>query len=205
MRSPIIILSATILYAVIHSLLATLKAKAGARNLFGPSSDRWYRLAYNIFAGISFLPILWLMAVLPDQRLYMVPFPWVVFTSLGQIAGVIIIVLGIWQADAFSFLGISQLFEKQPSAKTSALVVTGLYHRMRHPLYTGGLIVLWLTPFMSVNTLTLIIVLSIYLVVGAIFEEHRLLHEFGENYAAYQKQVPMIIPSLPVNDDDTKK
>ncbi len=196
MTPPITIIFATILYSAVHSLLATLGAKARTRQLFGHTADRWYRLAYNIFAGISFIPILWLMAVLPDQRLYSIPFPWVIITSLGQLAGVIIIVLGIWQADAWSFLGMRQILENQQPAQTSELIITGLYRWMRHPLYTGGLLFIWLTPLMTANTLTLVIVLSIYLVVGAKFEERRLLHEFGEAYAAYQQEVPMLLPRL---------
>jgi protein-S-isoprenylcysteine O-methyltransferase Ste14 len=65
---------------------------------------------------------------------------------------------------------------------------------MRHPLYTGGIILIWLTPLMTVNTLTLNIIVTLYLIIGARFEESRLLHEFGQAYADYQRQVPMLIP-----------
>jgi len=179
-----------------------LKAKVLARKLFGSRADRWYRLAYNVFAGISFLPILWLVAVLPDQKLYLVPFPWVILTSLGQIVGVIIIVLGIWQADAWSFIGIRQVRTPTSQVEKPKLIISGSYRWVRHPLYTGSLLFIWLTPLMTANSLALIIALSIYLVIGPKFEERRLLHEFGEDYAAYQKQVPMIIPRAPSKSDD---
>ncbi|MBC8504405.1 MAG: isoprenylcysteine carboxylmethyltransferase family protein [Chloroflexi bacterium] len=196
MTSPLTIICATILYAVVHSLLATLGAKARARQLFGLAADRWYRLAYNIFAGISFLPILWLMVVLPDQRLYAIPFPWVIVTSLGQVASVVIIVLGIWQADAWSFIGIRQVLNPTLKEEKPELIINGLYQWMRHPLYTGGLLFLWLTPVMTINALTLTIILTIYLVVGAKFEERRLLFEFGDAYIEYQNQVPMLVPRI---------
>ena len=67
---------------------------------------------------------------------------------------------------------------------------------MRHPLYTAGLLFLWLTPGMSLNSLTLYIASSLYILVGAYFEERKLLREFGQAYAEYQKQTPMIIPRL---------
>ena len=98
MTQSIIIILATTIYAVVHSLLATLSAKARVRQLFGPQADRWYRLSYNIFAGISFLPILWLMTVLPDRLLYTISYPWIIFSTIGQFAGLVIILLGIWQA-----------------------------------------------------------------------------------------------------------
>ncbi len=196
MAPPLTIIIATILYAIIHSLLATLGAKARTQQWFGPAADRWYRLAYNLFAGISFLPILWLMTVLPDQRLYTIPFPWVIISTLGQVLGAVIIVLGILQTDAWSFIGLRQVITPPTHDKEPELIINGLYHRMRHPLYTGGLLFIWLTPVMTVNALTLTIILSIYLIVGARFEERRLLHEFGEAYAEYQKQVPMLIPRV---------
>jgi len=199
MPSFLIIIIATILYAGVHSFLATLGVKARARNWFGGAVDRWYRLAYNLFAGVSFLPILWLMAVLPDQSLYTIPFPLVVVSTLGQFAGVLIILLGIWQADAWSFLGLRQFQEKQVQPQTTELSINGLYRWVRHPLYTGALLLLWLTPIMTVNILSLIIVLSIYLVVGAILEERRLTHEFGGAYAEYQKRVPMLLPRIKKN------
>lgn len=196
MSSVIWISLATILYSVVHSLLATLTAKARARESFGPAVERWYRFGYNVFAGISFLPILALVALLPDQHLYSIPSPWIVITSVGQLVGVIIVILGVLQADAWTFLGIRQLLNRPAKDAQPELIVHGLYRWMRHPLYTGGLIVLWLMPRMSINTLSLILILSIYLVVGAIFEEKRLLHEYGEAYAEYQQQVPMLIPEL---------
>ena len=185
---------ATLLYAAIHSLTATLTAKARARQWLGLFAERWYRLAYNIFAGVSFLPILWLMATLPDQTLYSVPIPWVFLTGVGQFMGVIIIILGIWQADALDFIGLRQIFSPPIAHTQPKLAISGLYQWARHPLYTGGLLFIWLTPIMTCNSLTLAIILSLYLVVGAHFEERRLRYEFGEAYGTYQKQVPMLLP-----------
>jgi methanethiol S-methyltransferase len=197
--SVLIITISTLLWAAVHSLLAALGAKTRARQLFGPTAERWYRLTYNIFAGISFLPILALMVVLPDQRLYAIPSPWLLLTALGQFGGVIIIVLGVWQADAWSFLGLRQILSPPEQGIEPVLIVNGLYRWMRHPLYTGGLIVLWLMPVMSLNSLALTIMLSLYLVIGAIIEERRLLHEFGQAYAEYQRNVPLLIPKSPSN------
>jgi protein-S-isoprenylcysteine O-methyltransferase Ste14 len=40
------------------------------------------------------------------------------------------------------------------------------------------------------------IVLTIYLVVGAYYEERKLVREFGEAYTSYQQKTPMLIPGL---------
>jgi protein-S-isoprenylcysteine O-methyltransferase Ste14 len=200
MKSPVLISLAAALYALVHSLLATLGAKARARQWFGPAADRWYRLAYNLFAGLSFTPILALLLVLPDRELYTIPLPWTLFTSAGQLAGAVIIVLGIWQTGAWSFLGLRQVVAGPRPEGQPQLVVRGLYRWMRHPLYTGGLLLIWLLPVMTANILTLNVILTAYLIVGAKLEEGRLLHEFGAAYAQYQQQVPMLIPKLPRED-----
>lgn len=76
------------------------------------------------------------------------------------------------------------------------MVTGGLYRWVRHPLYTAGLVFIWLTPVMTVNLLVLNIGLTIYLVVGAIFEERKLVREFGAAYRDYQENVPMLIPGM---------
>ena len=129
--SVFIISLSTLVYAAVHSLLATLGAKARAKQLFGPAAERWYRLAYNIFAGISFLPILVLMAILPDQKLYAVPTPWLLLTTLGQVIGVIIIVLGVWQADAWSFFGLRQVLAPTEGVETIRRSVVRLKNRRK--------------------------------------------------------------------------
>ena len=46
-----IILLTVFVYGLVHSLLASLWAKAQARRWFGPAADRWFRLLYNLLAS----------------------------------------------------------------------------------------------------------------------------------------------------------
>ncbi len=72
--SIFILLLALVIWGVVHSFLASHTAKDLFRLKVG--SMDFYRLAYNAFSGISFLPILYLMATLPNQLVYEVPSPW---------------------------------------------------------------------------------------------------------------------------------
>jgi methanethiol S-methyltransferase len=36
--------------------------------------------------------------------------------------------------------------------------------------------------------------LTLYILVGAVLEERKLLHEFGDVYARYQQETPMLLP-----------
>ena len=49
---------------------------------------------------------------------------------------------------------------------------------------------------MTVNLLLLNLGLTIYLVVGAIYEERKLVREFRDEYVRYQERVPMLIPRV---------
>ena len=85
MTSPLIIILAATLYSVVHSLLATLGIKSLVARRLGAVGERWYRLAYNLFAGFTLLPLASLPALLPDEPLYTIPFPWILLSSAGQL------------------------------------------------------------------------------------------------------------------------
>jgi protein-S-isoprenylcysteine O-methyltransferase Ste14 len=185
---------AVLIWGVIHSLTASLGAKESVRRTLGDTGTRYYRLAYNIFSVISFAPILWLMFILPDRVLYRIAAPWIYFSLAGQIAAVVLLAIGVLQTDPLAFVGLRQLFEGEK--RSSRLVTRGLYRWVRHPLYTAGLLFIWLTPSMSRNSLTVMIAATVYIIVGASYEERKLEREFGAAYAEYKATTPMLIPGL---------
>ncbi len=191
--SVVILVLFFVVYAVVHSLLASLGVKKWARQWLGPGTDRWYRLAYNLFAVISLLPILPLIVLLPDKTLYIVAPPWRWLMIGGQVLALIGLVTALLQTDPWHFLGLSQLVARQ-STGTSSLNVTGFYGWVRHPLYSFSILLLWLTPGMTVNLLTVFVLFTLYFYVGSIYEERRLLAEFGQAYREYRQRVPRLIP-----------
>jgi len=194
--SPWAILGAGLAYGLIHSLLASLRFKATLRGMFGSAVERWYRLVYNLIAFLTLLPVLALSALLPDHPLYTLPAPWKYLALAGQTLAVVALGVGLIQTGVWSFLGLSQALGANSTEPTS-MAVHGLYRWVRHPLYTAGLLFIWLTPSMSANLLTLYLVLSAYLLVGAVFEERKLVREFGSQYLRYQERTPMLIPGFP--------
>jgi len=193
--APWLILLAVLLYGLIHSWLASLGIKALVRRWLGAFSERVYRLAYNIFAGLTLLPVLALPAILPDRGIYTIPFPWALLTLAIQGLAALALVAGLLQTGVWSFLGLRQLLSPL-DGEPSELVVSGLYRWVRHPLYAAGLVFIWLTPRMTYNSLALILGLSIYLVIGAFFEERKLVRDYGSAYERYRRNTPMLIPGL---------
>lgn len=152
-----------------------------------------YRLLYNVFAAISFIPILYLMITLPDTNLYQMPAPFSYLMRLGQFFSLLFLFVAVLQTDVLSFVGLRQLFEQE---KTGALITHGLYKVVRHPLYACSLLILWLSPVMSLNSFIVYLGLTLYILVGIIFEERKLRREFGKNYEEYRSSTPMLIPGL---------
>jgi protein-S-isoprenylcysteine O-methyltransferase Ste14 len=141
---------------------------------------------------VSLLPTAWLLLVLPDRNLYTIPPPWAVLLLIGQLLALLALVIGMLQTGLLAFLGLSQLWSTQSGG--TELVSRGLYRFVRHPLYTAGLAFIWLSPRMTVNRLTLTVAATLYILLGATFEERKLRREYGEAYVRYAAVTPMLIP-----------
>lgn len=103
------------------------------------------------------------------------------------------------------FMGITQLRhycnhgeapDYMDEPKRGSLNRSGFYRYMRHPLYTFSMIILLASPVMTYNLAYITISAGIYFYIGSFFEERGLVKRFGENYLAYQKEVPRFIPNL---------
>ena len=193
LSSAFVLLLAILIYGVIHSILASLWAKEKSQHLFGIHSQRWYRLVYNLFAILSFLPVLILIRFLPDHNLYTISLPWLVISLLIQGLAALVLIAGLRQTGLSSFLGLQQIF-LTPPPPPSIMITSGLYRYVRHPLYTAGLIFIWLVPKMTLNLLVLNIGLTLYILIGAVVEERKLVKEFGEAFQLYKHETPMLIP-----------
>jgi len=196
--SIITILLSLAIWGAIHSLLASHFAKDMLVGILGRGLGRFYRFGYNVFAVVSFSPILYLMGILPDRMVYEVPSPWNLAMLAGQLVAAALLLVAFLQTDSLSFIGLRQFFEEKENS--GPLVTRGLYRMVRHPLYTFSLLYIWLMPTVSQNSLTLYIGATIYVLVGIYFEERKLLRDFGDAYAAYKRTTPMLIPGLLVGE-----
>jgi protein-S-isoprenylcysteine O-methyltransferase Ste14 len=190
-----LILAAVLVWGLLHSFLASLKVKTLIRQWVGPEADRWYRIIYNLISIITLLPILTILIFLPDQLIYRIHYPWVLLTLAIQLSAGIILIVGVRQTGIFSFLGLRQVVYPVDDSPVH-MVTTGLYKYVRHPLYSGGLVIIWLTPYMTWNLLAVNLGITIYILIGAYFEERKLEVEYGPKYVEYCHRTPMLIPGL---------
>lgn len=91
---------------------------------------------------------------------------WYFFTGLHVLAW-IIIYSGCLMMDIAELLGLKQVYYKVTGRPDPTLMksqeLLRYYKHMRHPSFTGFLIILWIHPFMTIDRLLLAFVLTIYM------------------------------------------
>ncbi|MCA9192507.1 MAG: hypothetical protein KDB03_12120 [Planctomycetales bacterium] len=70
------------------------------------------------------------------------------------------------------------------------LVTHGAYRLLRHPVYLSFLGLIWFTPHMTWDHVILTGVWTVYIFVGSIAKDRRLLHYVGDEYREYARRVP---------------
>jgi protein-S-isoprenylcysteine O-methyltransferase Ste14 len=175
------------------SLTATnyLKEKIG-------SKYRFYRLFFNFVALTTLIPVLQYGAGLRGQ----VIFRWDGFLLVFQlILGTVALFLfasGALKYDILEFFGIRQTISgnSHPTlSKNGNVETSGVLNLTRHPWYLATIIFIWVSfRDMYVSTLLVNIILTVYIVIGTVLEERKLITEYGDNYRDYQKRVSMLFP-----------
>lgn len=208
LRNGGIIVAMFAAYAVVHSLLAGAQPKERLKTVLDPRLiEGWYRLAYNVFSVISLAPVLMMMILLPDRTLYQLGLPWSVVLRGLQILGLIGLVGALFVTDIGQFSGLSQasayLSGDQLPLPTSPLQIKGMYQYVRHPLYFFSLLFVWTNPTLSINGFWFAVAATLYVIVGSLVEERRLLRVYGESYKRYRDRVSWLIPWFPPSSQET--
>ena len=184
-----------ITYCILHSGLITIAVTSFFKQRLG-DKYRYYRISYNTFAIVSLIPV-----VLYTYSVRQAPFfSWdgyllpIRYLLLG--AGLLILYEGSRHYDMQTFLGLKQIKGKvnHNLINTSGKIdSTGILGIIRHPFYSGSILMVW-SSNLDVSALIVNIILSVYLIVGTLLEEQKLVKEFGNEYREYQQKVSMLFP-----------
>jgi methanethiol S-methyltransferase len=68
------------------------------------------------------------------------------------------------------------------------------YKLVRHPIYTGWLMIHWFTPVLTLGHILFATVITVYIYAAIIYEEQDLIDQFGETYMQYIQNTPKLIP-----------
>jgi protein-S-isoprenylcysteine O-methyltransferase Ste14 len=198
--------------AGIHSILASRATKDFVRWIVGPRyRNGLYRFTYNVVSVALLGWAAWWFSRLPDRELYRVSLPWSLLFRVGQIASLGVLLSGVRVIGILDFAGISQLRnlltgvtpDSEPEAQGPPMGTDGkvlsrqAFRYTRHPGNLGALGVFLLFPRMTVNRVALLGVVAIYVILGSLHEERRLLAAYGEAYECYRRSsVPFLVPQL---------
>ena len=173
-----------------HSFFASAKLKRILKVRW-EQGFKSYRLLYSIVSTLLFLGIMIQSILIPPQN-FLPQKP--LLTYLGYMIatfGTILSVRSSKQIRLKEFLGLKS------DPKNQKLITSGLYGKMRHPLYLGLLMIFLGYVLVSAQYTALVhfICLVVYLPFGIYFEEKNLIDQYGDAYLNYQKNVPMLFPT----------
>jgi protein-S-isoprenylcysteine O-methyltransferase Ste14 len=183
-----------VVFFAVHSIMAssTLKNKI---NLLNPVFKSYYRLAFNIVSTLLLIPIVYVYYMLPTEYLFTPTLLYQLVGVLLSVAGIYIVIDGFKNYRTDEFLGTYQINNHHDFHPTK-LSRTGWNGVVRHPLYFGGIILVFglilIIPTAKLGITNLLVVG--YLYVGSLWEEKKLKSEFGSDYTEYKSEVSMLIP-----------
>jgi len=204
-------ITAFLLFGVLHSFCAQEAFKNWLARWAGRFFvEHFWRL---IYCAISYVSLYQVISIFhwgqhPDANVWLINYPdwlWRVIVVL-HLSSIALIYTAFLQSDYLEFWGVKQawlgteiLRGKAPAGSgivlfgTHRLVVDGLYCWIRHPMLIGGFLFL-ITSGPSRNNIMFLFMYTFYMVLGAYYEERRLIRIFGEEYRGYRRQVGAFIP-----------
>ncbi|WP_176761191.1 methyltransferase family protein [Desulforhopalus singaporensis] len=180
-----------------HSLLITPGVVEFLENLW-PVLPRYYRLAYNLVSLLTLVMLATYTRIDPGP----VVFAWngvlSIFRWLMMVAAILLFYGGAIQYDLHYFFGLRQL----KTGKSHLLMngggefhQTGVFALTRHPWYLGCLLAIWsFLPEYHAKSFGAAVILFLYIPVGAILEERKIMKLYEQSYGRYRKRVSMLIP-----------
>jgi methanethiol S-methyltransferase len=184
-----------ITFCVLHSALISITVtdylQRKLRNAY-----RFYRLFYNIFSIVTLIPVVIFSLSIKQEPFFVWDGYLLLLKYILLLSGIFLFVAGAKHYSFAQFFGLAQIKEATSHNlinNTGRLSSLGILGVVRHPFYAGIFPLLWAGD-LDVPALITNIILSIYVLIGTLLEERKLILEFGDAYRQYQQNVSMLFP-----------
>ncbi len=188
----LIVILASTLFGLQHSGVSSLAVKEKI-------IDKWGKGGYSSFFTLT--SVLTLIIAVLSMNFW----NWLYFIRDPSLIQPVLFILGIAlalggiiiAAKASQVISVSTVADMRTD-RTPELITEGLYAKIRHPLYLatvmGFAAIALVYPFPIVITFALCMIA--YTLIGAFFEERKLIIQYGEAYLEYRKHVGFILPKI---------
>jgi protein-S-isoprenylcysteine O-methyltransferase Ste14 len=182
-------------FGAVHSIMARAWFKRAWAKLVPPPLER------SVYVLVASAQLLLLCA---EWRSFDAPTLWstsgapAIAIGALQAIGWATVLVSSFLIDHFELFGLRQAFARPSSSSSSPqpqqLRTPLLYRVVRHPLYLGIVVAIWSAPTMTASHALFASLMTAYVLIGAMHEERDLARVFGDEYRAYQRRVPMLVP-----------
>jgi protein-S-isoprenylcysteine O-methyltransferase Ste14 len=179
----------------LHSALISMALTESLRRWF-PNAFPYYRIFYNAVALLTLIPVLVYTDSIRGTPWFAWQGPWRLVQFLLILSALLLFFGGSRRYDFLQFLGLRQVKEEKACSVLTddcQLDTAGVLGMVRHPWYSGGILIVWARS-LDLSAILMNLVVSGYFVIGAYLEERKLVRQFGREYRLYQERVSMFFP-----------
>ena len=191
-------------FALQHSVMARTRFKARWTRIIPAAAER---STYVLATGLALAPLLVFWQPMP-AIIWSVDAPmlrWLLFGT--ALAGWAYLNAASFAINHFGLFGLQQVYQVlcgRPMTSAS-FQERWTYRFDRHPIMTGILIGIWVTPTMTLDHLLFAAGSTIYVWIGVHFEERSLQRQWGDVYEGYRERVGTIVPTFTRRPTSTVK
>jgi protein-S-isoprenylcysteine O-methyltransferase Ste14 len=182
-------------FALQHSAMARPSFKARWTRVVPVTAER---SIYMFATAFTLLPLLWFWQPMPTV-VWLAAAPMLRWLLIGMaLAGWTYLLAASFAINHFELFGLQQVYQglRNRRLTPSPFRVRWMYRFDRHPIMTGILIGLWVTPKMTVDRLLFAVGATAYIWIGVFFEERSLHRQLGLQYEEYCERVGSIVPTF---------
>jgi len=184
------------LFALQHSVMARPAFKRWLTGFISPAVER---SLYVLLSSLALLLLFWFWQPM-TTIIWKIEIQWLAYVITGiYLLGWLVVFLSTFMINHFELFGLQQIYAnlKNKTAKSPKFQTNHLYKLCRHPIMLGFVIAFWAAPTMTVGHMLFTVVTTLYIIIAVKYlEEKDLKNIIGPQYEAYQKNVPMLIPTL---------